>query len=186
MLSKVRRGPHPARDAKSKKKERSSLCGTSKVAKVGSGRGSNLLKSDRRRHLTKRSSLSTKWSSLRGRTKVAKVGPSPGEREAGSNLLKSDRRRHLTKRSSLHKKRSSLRGQTKVAKVGPLRARVKSAKVRPTPLTSYYATTPAPRVLERRRVSGVSVRHTHSAKGWASSLATFLGTATGTRLTIFY
>jgi hypothetical protein len=32
--------------------------------------------------------------------------------------------------------RSSLRGRTKVAKVGPLRARVKSAKVPPTPLTS--------------------------------------------------
>jgi hypothetical protein len=63
------------------------------------------------------------------------VGPSPGE--AGSNLLKSDRRRRLTKRSSLHKKRSSLRGRTKVAKVGPLRARVKSAKVRPTPYVYY-------------------------------------------------
>ena len=30
-------------------------------------------------------------------------------------------------------KRSSLRGRTKVAKVGPPRARVKSAKVAPTP-----------------------------------------------------
>ena len=68
------------------------------------------------------------------------MGPSPGE--AGSNLLKSDSRRHLTKRSSLHKKRSSLRGRTKVAKVGPLRARVKSAKVRPTPYVYF------PRVLQ--------------------------------------
>jgi hypothetical protein len=33
--------------------------------------------------------------------------------------------------------RSSLRGRTKVAKVGPLRARVKSAKVRPTPYVYY-------------------------------------------------
>jgi len=63
------------------------------------------------------------------------VGPSPGE--AGSNLLKPDRRRRLTKSSSLHKKRSSLRGRTKVAKAGPLRARVKSAKVRPTPYVYY-------------------------------------------------
>jgi hypothetical protein len=54
-----------------------------KVAKVGpspaSGRGtqagSNLLKSDRRWRLTKRSSLHKKRSSLRGRTKVAKLGP---------------------------------------------------------------------------------------------------------------
>ena len=38
--------------------------------------------------------------------------------------------RHLTKRSSL-------RGRTKVAKVGPPRARVKSAKVRPTPYVYY-------------------------------------------------
>jgi hypothetical protein len=33
--------------------------------------------------------------------------------------------------------RCSLRGRTKVAKVGPLRARVKSAKVRPTPYVYY-------------------------------------------------
>eukprot|EP00964_Phaeocystis_antarctica_P048647 scaffold28174_cov56-Phaeocystis_antarctica.AAC.2 len=32
---------------------------------------------------------------------------------------------------------SSLRGRTKVAKVGPPRARVKSAKVRPTPYVYY-------------------------------------------------
>ena len=70
---KVRRGPHPAPTGASAK--RSSLCGASKVAKVGSGRGSNLLKSPRRRRLTKRSSFSTKRSSPRGRTKVAKVGP---------------------------------------------------------------------------------------------------------------
>ena len=59
--------------------KRSSLCGTSKVAKVGSGRGSNLLKSDpdRRRRLTKRVSLHKKVFAPppRGRTKVAKVGP---------------------------------------------------------------------------------------------------------------
>jgi hypothetical protein len=68
------------------------------------------------------------------------VGPSPGE--AGSNLLKSGRRRRLTKRSSLHQKRSSLRGRTKVAKVGPLRARVKSAKVRPTPYVYFGRAAP--------------------------------------------
>ena len=34
-------------------------------------------------------------------------------------------------------KRSSLGGRTKVAKVGPPRARVKSAKVRPTPYVYY-------------------------------------------------
>ena len=33
--------------------------------------------------------------------------------------------------------RSSLRGRTKVAKLGPLQARVKSAKVRPTPYVYY-------------------------------------------------
>ena len=52
----------------------------SRVAKVGPSAspgeaGSNLLKSDRRRRLTKRASLHKKRSSLRGRTKVAKVGP---------------------------------------------------------------------------------------------------------------
>ena len=67
--------PIPRTDEEQKEKERSSLCGASKVAKVGSGRGSNLLKYDRRRRLTKRSSLSTKRSPPRGRTKVAKVGP---------------------------------------------------------------------------------------------------------------
>ena len=35
------------------------------------------------------------------------------------------------------RKRSSLRGRTKVAKAGPLRARVKSAKVRPTPYVYF-------------------------------------------------
>ena len=39
----MRRGPHPAPTGASAK--RSSLCGASKVAEVGSGRGSNLLKS---------------------------------------------------------------------------------------------------------------------------------------------
>jgi hypothetical protein len=89
--AKVRRGPHahPAPTGASAK--RSSIHAASKVAKVGAaggpkllkwGRlrarqeaGSNLLKSDRRRHLTKRSSLHKKRSSLRGRIKVAKVGP---------------------------------------------------------------------------------------------------------------
>ena len=70
---KVRRGPHPAPTGASTK--RSSLCGASKVAKVGSGRGSNLLKSDRRGGVSQKGLRSTKRSSLRGRTKVAKVGP---------------------------------------------------------------------------------------------------------------
>jgi len=61
-----------------------------------------------------------------------------------AKLLKSDRRRRLTKRSSLHKKRTSLRGRTNVAKVGPLRARVKSAKVRPTRLTPLQDPRPNP------------------------------------------
>ena len=68
----------------------------------------------------------------------------------GSNLLKSDRRRHLTKRSSLHNaqmtkkclRSAAPRADAKVAKVGPLRARVKSAKVRPTPYVYF------PRVLK--------------------------------------
>jgi hypothetical protein len=87
--AKVRRGLHPAPTGASAK--RSSIHAASKVAKVGAaggpkllkwgrlrsrqGAGSNLLKSDRRRRLTKRSSLHKKRSSLRGRTKVAKVGP---------------------------------------------------------------------------------------------------------------
>jgi hypothetical protein len=96
--AKVRRGLHPAPTGASAK--RSSIHAASKVAKVGARRtkvakvgpspgeaGSNLLKSDRGRHLTKRSSLHKKRSSLRGRTKVAKVrGLSGRER---SNLLKS-------------------------------------------------------------------------------------------------
>ena len=99
--AKVRRGLHTAPTGASAK--RSSIHAASKVAKVGAAGGPKLLK----------------WGRLRARR--------------GSNLLKSDRRRRLTKRSLLHKKRASLRGRTKVAKVGPLRARVKSAKVRPTP-----------------------------------------------------
>ena len=76
-----------------------------KVAKVGpspaSGRGtqagSNLLKSDRRRRLTKRSSLHKKRSSLRGRTKVAIKRGLSGR---GSNLLNQKSDRPLTTSST--------------------------------------------------------------------------------------
>ena len=80
----MRRGPHPAPTGASAK--RSSLCGASKVAKVGSGRGSNLLKSDRRRRLAKRSSPPQKGLRSAGGPKLLKWGLS----ERGSNLLKSD------------------------------------------------------------------------------------------------
>ena len=65
-------------------------------------------------------------------TKPAKVGHL---QSLGVNSAKV-RRFCATKTSPFPPPRSSLRGRTKVAKVGHLRARVKSAKVRPTPFTS--------------------------------------------------
>jgi hypothetical protein len=124
--AKVRRGPQPAPTGASAKR---SLQSTPRVkllksaprggpnspkllkSKVGPSpgeAGSNLLKSDRRRRLTKRSSLHEKRSSLRGRTKVAKVGPL---RARGSNLLKSptDRLRLVPPGGSVHVPRHTAR-----------------------------------------------------------------------------
>ena len=55
-----------------------------------------------------------------------------GEEEEGEEA-EAVEKRGKKKVFAPHKKRSSLRGRIKVAKAGPLRARVKSAKVRPTP-----------------------------------------------------
>ena len=84
---------------------------------------------------------SAKRSSIHAASKFAKVGAA-----GGPKLLKWGRLRarqgvksaKVRPQAACRRltKRSSLRGRTKVAKVGPLRARVKSAKVRPTPYVS--------------------------------------------------
>ena len=82
----MRGGPQPAPTGASAK--RSSLCGASKFAKVGSGRGSNLLNSPTAGGVSQKELRSTKRSSLSaGGPKLLKWDL-PGR---GSNLLKSGR-----------------------------------------------------------------------------------------------
>ena len=84
--------------------------------------------------------LATKVGYLGGSNRLTCAGTKMGTQPAKVGHLQSlgvnsakVRRFCATKTSPPPPPRSSLRGRTKVAKVGPLRARVKSAKVRPTP-----------------------------------------------------
>jgi hypothetical protein len=133
-----------------------------KPAKVGR-RGPRCAKVRRGLHAAP-TGASAKRSSIHAASKVVKSAPRADQScqsgaVSGRGRVKSAKVRPQAashKKVFAPQKRSSLRGRTKVAKVGPLRARVKSAKVRPTPYVYYprvaaVRSSPIDVVVENRR-----------------------------------